>query len=236
VARIAAPVLILAAYAALLLGAGALPELTPPPRAAMVAVLGPMALLGLLAHRVGELADRPRIIVAIAVAGAFLLGALDPDSARGSAVLAGTLLALPLGALFARTFDEGAFVVLLPVVVAVIDIAASIGSGADQAWPALVGDGDRLTLLLPSWGADTAAGSITLPAVLLLGALQTYAARERLRPAGAAVGMTVGLIGAYLVEWRFDRAAPQLAFVAIGFLVATSDVLPRWARSGRLWG
>ncbi|MGE4427539.1 MAG: hypothetical protein AB7G37_13900 [Solirubrobacteraceae bacterium] len=235
-ARLAAPVLTLVAYVALLLGAGSLPELTPPGRAAMVAVIGPLVLLGLLAHHAGQLADRPRIVVVVAAAGAFMLGAIDPDTARGEAVLAGTLLALPLGVLFARTFDEGAFVVLLPAVVAVIDLVATFGSATAESWPAFVGGGDRLTLLLPSWGADTAAGQIALPTVLLLGALQTYAVRERLRPAGAAVGMTVGLLGAYLVEWRFDRAAPQLAFVAIGFLIAISDVLPRWVRAGRMWG
>jgi hypothetical protein len=87
-------------------------------------------------------------------------------------------------------------------------------------------------LELPSWSAQTAAGEVSIATVLFLAALQGYAVRERLRPAGAAVGMTVGLLLAYLLEWRTDRAMPFTAFVAGGFLVASSDALPRWLRAG----
>ncbi len=52
------------------------------------------------------------------------------------------------------------------------------------------------------------------------------ASRFRRRP------VPVGLLLAYLREWRTDRAMPFTAFVAAGFLVASSDRLPTWLRAG----
>jgi hypothetical protein len=233
VARLAAPVLgVLAALAALLLLAPALPELQPPARAALVAAVPPLALLGALAYVLGPLTRIPVALAALAAAGALLTAAANALGAHGAGTLPEALLAIGLGLLFARVFDLGAFVLGLPLVIGVIDVVTTLSAGTVRTWPMPVSGGEPLSLELPSWSAQTGAGEISIATLLFLAALQGYAVREHLRPAGAAVGMTVGLILAYLLEWRTDRAMPFTAFVAAGFLLASADALPRWLREG----
>ncbi|MDO9407583.1 hypothetical protein [Patulibacter sp.] len=232
-ARLAAPVLaVLGALAALLLLAPALPELQPPPRAALVAAVPPLALIGALAYVLGPLTRIPVALAALAAAGLLATAAAAALGAHGAGTLPETLLAIALGLLFARVFDLGAFVLGLPLVIGVVDLVTTLPAATTKTWPMPVSAGDPLLLELPSWSAQTAAGEISIATVLFLAALQGYAVRERLRPAGAAVGMTVGLLLAYLLEWRTDRAMPFTAFVAGGFLIACSDALPRWLRGG----
>lgn len=232
-ARLAAPVLAaLAALAALLLLAPALPELQPPARAALVAAVPPLALIGASAYVLGPLTRIPLALAALAAAGLLATAAAAALGAHGAGTLPEALLAIALGLLFARVFDLGAFVIGLPLVIGVVDLVTTLPGAAVKTWPATLPGGDPLLLELPSWSAQTAAGEISIATVLFLAALQGYAVRERLRPAGAAVGMTVGLLLAYLLEWRTERAMPFTAFVAGGFLIASSDALPRWLRSG----
>jgi len=233
VARLAAPVLAaLAALAALLLLAPVLPELQPPARAALVAAVPPLALIGASAYVLGPLTRIPLALAALAAAGLLATAAAAALGAHGAGTLPEALLAIALGLLFARVFDLGAFVIGLPLVIGVVDLVTTLPGAAVKTWPASLPGGDPLLLELPSWSAQTAAGEISIATVLFLAALQGYAVRERLRPAGAAVGMTVGLLLAYLLEWRTERAMPFTAFVAGGFLIASSDALPRWLRSG----
>lgn len=232
-ARLAAPVLAaLAALAALLLLAPVLPELQPPARAALVAAVPPLALIGASAYVLGPLTRIPLALAALAAAGLLATAAAAALGAHGAGTLPEALLAIALGLLFARVFDLGAFVIGLPLVIGVVDLVTTLPGAAVKTWPASLPGGDPLLLELPSWSAQTAAGEISIATVLFLAALQGYAVRERLRPAGAAVGMTVGLLLAYLLEWRTERAMPFTAFVAGGFLIASSDALPRWLRSG----
>ena len=224
---------LLVALAALLLAAPALPELTPPGRAALVAAVPPIVLLGALAWALGPLTRVPLALAALALAGGLLTAAADAQGAHGAATLPEALLAIALGLLFARVFDLGAFVLALPLLVGAVDIATSLGA-SPAGWPRPLPGGELLTLELPLWSAEAAAGAIPLASVLFLGALQGYAERHHLRPAGTAAAMTAGLVGAYLLEWQTDHPMPQTAFVAAGFLVSASDVLPGWMRRGGL--
>jgi hypothetical protein len=233
VARLAAPLLaVLAALAALLLAAPELPELQPPQRAALVAAVPPLALLGALTYLMAPLTRVPLALGGLAVSGLLLTAAAATQDAHGAGTLPEALLAIALGLLFARVFDLGAFVLALPLVVGTIDALSTLSSAVVRTWPQPLPAGDPLVLELPSWSAQTAAGQLSVATVLFLAALQGYAFRERLRPAGSAVGMTVGLILAYLLEWRTDRAMPATAFVAAGFLIASADRLPAWWRAG----
>ena len=232
-ARLAAPVLaVLGALAALLLLAPVLPELQPPARAALVAAVPPLALIGALAYVLAPLTRIPVALGALAVAGLLLTAAAAALDAHGAGTLPEALLAIALGLLFARVFDLGAFVLGLPLVIGVVDLVTTLGDQAVRTWPAPLPGGEPLSLEIPSWSAQTGAAEISIATVLFLAALQGYAVRERLRPAGTAVGMTVGLLLAYLLEWRTDRAMPFTAFVAAGFLLASVDALPRWLRAG----
>lgn len=232
-ARLAAPVLaVLGALTALLLLAPSFPELQPPARAALVAAVPPLALLGALAYVLAPLTRIPVALAALAAAGLLGTGAAAALDAHGAASLPEALLAIALGLLFARVFDLGAFVLGLPLVIGVVDLVSTLSSSTTVTWPSPLDGGDPLALEIPSWSAQTAAAEVSLATVLFLAALQGYAVRERLRPAGTAVGMTVGLLLAYLLEWRTDRAMPFTAFVAAGFLIATVDALPRWLRAG----
>ena len=223
----------IAALAALLLAAPVLPELSPPGRAALVAAVPPIALIGVVVHGLGPLTRVPLALAALAAAGGLLTAAADAQGAHGAGTLPEALLAIALGLLFARVFDLGAFVIALPLVIGAIDVASAIGADP-SAWPHPLPGGEPLTLELPLWGAETAAGSIPIATVLFLAALQGYAERQRLRTAGTAAAMTAGLVAAYLLEWSTDRPMPQTAFVAAGFLIAASDELPAWLRRGGL--
>jgi hypothetical protein len=235
VARLAAPVLaVLGALAALLLGAPLLPELQPPARAALVAAVPPLVLIGALAYLLAPLTRIPLALGALAGAGVLLTAATAALGAHGGGTLPEVLLAIALGLLFARVFDLGAFVLGLPLVVGTIDLVTTLSAAGTRVWPTPLAGGEPLVLELPTWSSETAAGELSIATVLFFAALQGYAYRERLRPAGAAVGMTVGLVLAYLLEWRTDRVMPFTAFVAGGFLIACSDALPRWLRAGGL--
>lgn len=227
---------VLLALSALTLLAPALPELQPPARAALVAAIPPLALLGALAYGLSPLVRAPVALGALAAVGLVLTAVAAVAGAHGAGTVPEALLGVALGLLFARVFDLGAFVLGLPVVVGVVDAWTTLAGGAARSWPGPLGGGDPLVLELPSWSAQTAAGQVTIATVLFLAALQGYAVRERLRPAGAALGMTAGLLLAYLVEWRTDRAMPATAFVAAGFLLSELDALPRWWRAGGLEG
>lgn len=234
-ARLAAPVLaILGALAALLLLAPVLPELQPPARAALVAAVPPLALFGALAYVLGPLTRVPVALAALAAAGGLLTAATNALGAHGAATLPEALLAIALGLLFARIFDLGAFVLGVPLVVGVVDVVTTVGAGVPRTWPTPLPGGEPLVLEVPSWSAQTGAAEVSIVTLLFLAALQGYAVREGLRPAGAAVGMTTGLLLAYLLEWRTEHVMPFTAFVAAGFLLASADVLPRWLREGGL--
>ncbi|WP_320672194.1 hypothetical protein [Patulibacter defluvii] len=234
-ARLAAALLaLLGGLAVLLVAAPALPELQPPARATLVAAVPPIVLLGGLAYVMAPLVRMPLALAALAAAGGLLTGATAALDAHGGGTLPEALLAIALGLLFARVFDLGAFVVALPLVIGAIDAVTTLSAGGVRTWPQPLPAGEPLTLELPLWGAHVAAGSLSIATVLFLAALQGYAVRQRLRPAGTAVGMTAALVGAYLLEWRLDRPMPQTAFVAVGFLIACSDLLPRWWRAGGL--
>jgi hypothetical protein len=225
---------VLLALAALTVLARALPELQPPARAALVAAVPPLALLGALTYGLAPLVRVPAGLAALAVTGLVLTALTAVAGAHGTGTVPEALLGIALGLLFARVFDLGAFVLGLPVVVGVVDAWTTLAGGAARSWPEPLAGGDPLLLELPSWSAQTAAGQVTIATVLFLAALQGYAVRERLRPAGAALGMTAGLVLAYLLEWRTERAMPATAFVAGGFLVAELDALPGWWRGGGL--
>jgi hypothetical protein len=233
VARRAAPVLaVAAALAALLLLAPVFPELQPPQRAALVAAVPPMALIGALAYLLAPLTRVPVALAALAGGGLLLTAITAAAGAHGAGTLPEAVLAIALGLLFARVFDLGAFVIGLPLVIGTVDLVTTLPDAAVKTWPMPVSGGDPLVLELPSWSAQTGAAEVSIATILFLAALQGYAVRERLRPAGTAVGMTVGLLLAYLLEWRTERAMPFTAFVAGGFLVASSDRLPTWLRAG----
>ncbi|MEV4421725.1 hypothetical protein AB0L40_17335 [Patulibacter sp. NPDC049589] len=232
-ARLAAPVLaVLGALAALLLLAPVLPELQPPARAALVAAVPPLALLGALTYLLAPLTRAPLFLGALAAAGLLLTAATSAVGAHGGGTLPEALLAIALGLLFARIFDLGAFVIGLPLVIGSVDLVTTLSGAAVKTWPTPLPGGEPLVLEIPSWSAQTGAAEVSIATILFLAALQGYAVREHLRPAGTAVGMTVGLLLAYLLEWRTDHAMPFTAFVAAGFLVASSDRLPTWLRAG----
>lgn len=235
-ARLRAGAGVLLALVVLMALAPALPELQPPARAALVAAVPSLALVGALVYVAAPLVRVPGALAALAGAGLVLTAVTAAADAHGAGTVPEALLGIALGLLFARVFDLGAFVVGLPLVVGVVDAWTTLGSHAARSWPQPLSGGDPLLLELPSWSAETAAGQVTIATVLFLAALQGYAVREQLRPAGAALGMTAGLLLAYLLEWRTDRAMPATAFVAAGFLVAEIDALPRWWRSGGLEG
>ncbi|WP_022927144.1 hypothetical protein [Patulibacter americanus] len=235
-ARLRAVAGVLLALGVLTVLARSLPELQPPARASLVAAVPPLALLGALTYALGPLVRSPVGLGVLAGVGLVLTAAAAAAGAHGTGTVPEALLGIALGLVFARVFDLGAFVLGLPVVVGVVDAWTTLASGAARSWPQPLSGGDPLLLELPSWSAETAAGQVTIATVLFLAALQGYAVRERLRPAGAALGMTAGLLLAYLLEWRTDRAMPATAFVAAGFLLAELDALPRWWRAGGLEG
>lgn len=220
------------ALAFLTAGASLLPELEPPARAALVAAVPGVLLLGVVVHGLGPLVRTRVALGSLLGAGAILTAVTTVFGSHGAGTVPETLLAVAAGLVFARTFDAHPFVLAIPVLLAAIDLYTTLSGEVSRTWPMPVSGGDALMLDLPSWAVPTAAGQVPVLAVGVMAALQGYAEQGRLRPLGTAVAMTVGLACAYLLEWRTGDAAPFTAFVCLAFLFSWSDLLPRWLRAG----
>ena len=212
-----------AALAYLLL-APSLPRLHGAETAAIVAGAIGAVLLAACAATAAPTGDS-RLLLVLALIGAFLLVAgLEAANVGAAASMPEALLYGLIGGGFAAVFDTAALALALPLFAAVVDAATVLGGGPGALSQASPPRGDALTLDLPAWGGGS-VGHVGIVDMVFLGAFAAYARRHRLRRRAAAVGMAIGLAGAFATQVVADRPIPALPFIAAGMLLPNLDRL-----------
>ena len=158
-----------------------------------------------------------RLLLSTLVLGVGLLAlAFDATDARAAASLPEAVLWGAIGMLFARSFDQAALAVAVPLLVGGLALGGLAGDAS--AITAKASAGDPLTLELAAFGGGQALAMPAL-AVVALGAIGTWAARLQLRAGWTAIVVLEAL--ALAIALRIDPVAP--AFGA--FLLVNADRL-----------
>jgi len=184
---------------------------------------------GLLAAAAAALALLPaRDTVAgplLVLAGAGLVAAaLNVADAGAAANVPETFVAAALGLLLARALGTPAVALAVPVFVAAIDVAGALGASATPPPEVGPGGGELLSLVLPGWGGAGPAGRLALGDVVFLTMFAAWAWRFGGRRAATVAGLVGGMVSALVLE-VLGIAAPALALLAAGYLVANADRL-----------
>jgi hypothetical protein len=212
-----------AALAYLLL-APSLPRIHGAEAAAIVAGAVGALLLAACAAAAAPAGDS-RLLIVLSLVGAFLVVAgLEAANVGAAASMPEALLYGLVGAGFAAVLDTAALALALPLFAAAVDAATVIGGGPGALSQAAPPRGDPLTLDLPAWGGGS-VGHLGIVDMVFLGAFAAYARRQGLRRRAAAIGMAVGLAGAFAAQVIADRPIPALPFLAAGMLVPNLDRL-----------
>ena len=193
------------------------------------------AILGTVAVAACALAivparDEPVALAIFGVGAALLAVALNARDATVGATPVEALFGAAAGLLFAYGFSLPAAVVALPLVVAGIDAASLLGSGADVVRTS-ASDPDVLTLDLPSWSDGEALPRLSLIDATFLALFTAWSVHYALRARLAVPLMVLGLAVAVVLTIELDRAIPTLPFLAAGFLLPAIDRIGHLLRS-----
>lgn len=226
-----AVVVLLGLTAAVLALSPRLPALQPIALDVVVACVVAASLLGACAVAVAELEETIALLALGMLAAAILAVGLQVGGLERVASLPKVALAAGAGVVFARTFDQGAFVLAVPLLVGGLDLVFTLGGGsATVAWPALITTPDPLLVVLPSWGGQLFVGAIGLSTFAFLGALQAWAVARDLRPRATGPAMVVAVVLGLVLEAQLGREIPKTALLVVGFLAVAGDRLPGLAR------
>lgn len=226
-----AVVALLALTAGVLAVAPSLPTLQPVDLGVVVACVVAAALLGACAVAVAELEETIPLLALGMLAAAILALGLQVGGLERVASLPKVALAAGAGVVFARTFDHGAFVLAVPLLVGALDLAFTLGGGAATVrWPAFVASPDPLLVVLPGWGGPLLVGAVGLSTFAFLGALQAWAVARDLRPRITGQVMVAAIVAGLVVEALSGREVPKTALLVAGFLAACGGRLPALVR------
>lgn len=163
----------------------------------------------------------------IALGAGLLVGALNAAGAGAAANVVEIMLATAVGLLFARALGTPAVALAVPLFVAAIDVWSVLSGPTSRL---LESEGDRvdaLTLDLPAWGGEGAAGRLGVSDVVFLAMFAAWAWRFGFRPAATAVGLTCGLLASLVLGLVLDEAIPALPLIAAGYLLPNVDRIAR---------
>lgn len=213
----------LAAFA-YFLAAPLLPGL-PAGRPAVVAA-GIAGLLAAAAAALALLPARDTVVGPLLVLGGagLVAAALNVVEVGAAANVPEIFVGAALGLVLARALGTPAVALAVPVLVAAIDVAGALGASAAPPPEVDSGGGELLSLVLPGWGGAGPAGRLALGDVVFLAMFAAWAWRFGVRRAATVAGLVAGLVSALVLE-ALGIAAPALALLAAGYLLANADRL-----------
>ena len=180
-------------------------------------------LVVLLVSALGPAVRAPLIVVAVAIGGGMLMGAFVAADAGPWATPVEALLWGSIGVLFAVVLRSPALAVALPVFLALLDLAGVTGAGAADLTERTAATADAVTLELPDWGTGFAAGRLGAAEVVFIGIFAGYACTFGLRPRATAIGMTLGMLAAVVIQVVTSVDVPPVPLVAAGYLLPNLD-------------
>ena len=212
------------------LAAPALPAL--PEGDTTVAVAGGLGLLVTAATTLALVPARETVVgpLLIVLGAGLLVGALNAAGAGAGANVAEIMLAAAVGLLFARALGTVAVALAVPLFVAAIDVWSVLSGPTSRL---LEEDDDRvdaLTLDLPAWGGEGAAGLLGVSDVVFLAMFAAWAWRFGFRRAATAAGLACGLLASLVLGLLLDEAMPALPLIAAGYLLPNADRIARLFR------
>ncbi len=175
--------------------------------------------------------DAPLGLALVAAGAGLLAGAFTVADAVALAALAKALFAGSLGLLLAWLLAEPAVVVAVPVFVAVLDIASTLGGPTSRLARDSSAAGDFLGVYLPAWGGGR-AGVLGVPDLIFLAFFAAGAWRFGLRRRVTAVALAVVLPATLAVQLAVGGVVPALPPLAAALLVPNADRLVRLLRAG----
>ena len=199
-----------------------LPDLGDSDAAFFVTTIPALVAVSAVVIAAVPLHKRPRVLVALMVAGA-VAGGLLSSAAPEAAAPCKALFAAGLGLTLARLIPIGSIVYLLAIVVAVAD-AISVHSGPTHYLvnekPGVV---DYLALAIPAWG-----GAITQLGVSDMVFFAVYlltAWRFGLRRVPTAIALTASLVCSLAIATWSDLVVPALPLLSLGLLAPNADLV-----------
>jgi hypothetical protein len=221
-----------AATLAYLLIASALPAISGTDAAVLAASLPGLALLGACVAAAGPVSDGMLPLLLFAAGGAMLGAALTEAGADAGASLFKALFAAGTGLAAARLLATPAVAVAVPVFVAGIGIAATLGSSAPPLLHGETPESDLLVCVIPAWGGGT-AGYLSLIDLLFLAFFAGCAWRLALRREATALALVAALPAALAVSVAAGQAVSALPFLALALVVPNAGLLPGLLRAER---
>ncbi|WP_205696016.1 hypothetical protein [Conexibacter sp. SYSU D00693] len=227
--------LLVAAQAYVLL-AGDLPDVGSASDTAMAGGWGGVLAVVVGVAAVAPLGDEPPLLVLAGLGTLLLVGMLAVADAGSGATVVEAMGWGAVGALFAIATQTPALVVALPVFVAAVDLGSGLVGGGGPSGLLLTGDpqtGDVLSLTLPGWDGAPAPARLGITDAAFLGVFLTYARRFDLRPVFVAAASATWLAAVFTLELREDVVVPTVPVLAGVFLGCNLDRLPRVVRAAR---
>jgi hypothetical protein len=162
------------------------------------------------------------VIVGIALVAVFAIADLGAAATPVEALAYGAL-----GARLAVGLLEPVVALALPLVVAVVDVASTLGGGLSEhlANGGTTKPGDPLSLEMPDWGNGMPAGRMGVSDAIFAGVFLLFARRLGLRPVATAIGFWLVTVLAIGLHLEADAAIPALPLFAAVYYVVNADRL-----------
>ena len=221
-----------AATLAWLLIVPALPAIGSADAAVLAAGLPALALLGGCVVAAGPVSDGMPWLILFAAGGAILGAALTEAGADAAASLFKALFAAGAGLAAARLIATPAVAVAVPVFLAGVGIASTLGSDAPPLMHGETPVSDLFVCPIPAFGGGT-AGYVSLVDLVFLAFFTGCAWRLPLRRDATALALVAALPAALAVSVAAGQAVSALPFLALALLAPNAGRLPGLLRTER---
>ena len=176
-----------------------------------------LVVLALVAAR-----DAVVLLALLATGGGLVAGALQVAQAGAAASASKLLFAGALGMLLARLLDTPPVIVAVPLFVAGIALAGTLGSSGSPLVHDHAHMADFVTISLPRWGGRGET-QLSLADVIFLAFFAAGAWRYGFRRRITAAGLYIGLGATLAAGVAAGRELPVLPGLAVGLLVPNLD-------------
>jgi hypothetical protein len=212
-----------------------LPVITPVDLSLFVAGTCGTAVIYICVAAVVPLSDLRPLLLLVGSGAIVLVAGLDAADVGAAATPIEAIAYGSIGALFAVGLLAPATALALPVLVAAIDLASTLGGGPSSllAGSGQTQPGDPLSLELPDWGTGLPAGRIGLSDPVFAAVFLVYARRFGLRVWPTAIAMWIASVAAVGLKLWLDATIPVLPLTAAAYFLVNADRLPALVAAAR---
>jgi hypothetical protein len=204
-----------------------LPHLTPEDTSLLVSCLAGSAAIYVCVGATLPLYDDRTRLHAVAAAGLVLVAILAIADVGAAATPIEAIAFGALGAALAAGLPTPGMALVLPAVVAVVDLVSTLAGGLSEhlGESAATKAGDPLSLEMPEWGSGLAAGRLGFSDAVFVGVFLLYSRHFGLRVTATWVALWLMTALAIVLHLWLDAAIPVLPFAAAAFYLVNADRL-----------